>query len=220
MASDRIPSRDAPECKTFRQKWQHFMDYIFPWCVGLGILAAVALWLLADALGTEKPDYRIGFVCAQTLTDETVEQLEQAAAQYGADLNRDGRVIVELDQYPLSYTDDYASPYTQMAGVSALSSDLRDVDFVCFIVENPEKFVQSCDTVLTLQGGQPTVGQTAGELTVPWGALAAFAGLDLNETDAALLQGCRVAITSESSASTGRTAEDTALWQALLTGQN
>ena len=208
-------SKDAPELKTTQQKMQHFWDYIFPWCVGIGLTLCVVIWLLVDAYGTPHPDYRIGFVCADTLSDETVEVLEEAAAQHGTDQNQDGRVLVQLNQYPLSYTDDYDSPYTQMAGVSMLSSDLQDVDFVCFIVENAEKFCQSCDTLLTLEGTAPT-GESAGQLSVPYADLTVFSGLTLDPDDAALLNSCRVVITKNPSSKTGRTEADHALWLALL----
>ncbi|MBQ7860544.1 MAG: hypothetical protein IJ347_10530 [Faecalibacterium sp.] len=210
-------SKDAPSLSTRKQKMQHFWDYIFPWCVGIGIALGVVFWLLADAFGTARSDYRIGFVCAATLSDETVELLEAAAAQHGSDLNRDGTVLVELDQYPLSYTGEYDSPYTQMAGVSMLSSDLQDVDFVCFIVENAEKFCQSCDTLLTLQGTAPS-GESYEQLSLSYKELTAFQGLPLTAQDAALLENCRVLITKNPSSSTGRTDADHALWLDLLAG--
>jgi len=210
-------SKDAPTLKTRKQKTQHFWDYIFPWCVGLGIALGVVGWLLWDAYSTPRPDYRLGFICATTLSDETVDLLEAAAAPYGTDLNRDGRVLVELDQYPLSYTGDYESPYTQMAGVSMLSSDLKDVDFVCFIVENADKFLESCDTVLTLQGTKPT-GAAGEQYTLPYSALTVFQGLEISPADAALLEGCRVVITQNPSAGGGRTQADHDLWLALQNG--
>lgn len=209
-------SKDTPVRRTRSQKIQHFWDYIFPWCVGLGVCAAVVLYLLLDAFTTTKPDYRIGFVCAETLSDEAVELLEQQAARYGQDWNGDGQVVVQLNQYPLSYTGEYDSPYTQMAGVSMLSSDLQDVDFVCFVVENAEKFIASADTILTLQGTEPT--DAAQPLSLPFGELQAFRGLALPAADAQLLAGCRAVITKNPSSSTGRSAEDHALWLALWQG--
>ena len=212
--SEKANGARGASARTRRRKV--FWDYYLPWILGIALAGGVLLWLLIDAYGSPKPDYRIGYAGAQSLSDEAVAALEAAAERQGEDLNGDGRVLVELDQYLLSYTGDYDSVYTQMAGISALSSDLKDVDFVCFILEDADSFASSSHAMLAPDGSEPAAADTGSALSVDFASVSALAQADLPAADAAVLADCRVGLVRNPSAKTGRTEADDALWQSLL----
>ena len=83
--------------KQRRQNWWHYHK----WHVGLGIAALAAAGNLTwHALTQVHPDYQIAYVGACPLSEEGAAAWEECLSALGTDCNGDGRVVVQLNQYP------------------------------------------------------------------------------------------------------------------------
>ena len=198
-----------------------FLDYTLPRIIAALMVTGVIAWLIADAFSSPKPDYVIGYVGSRRLSDESVHAISQALSAYGEDINGNGEVLVSLNQYLIQYDSTEADPYEQMAGISSLSVDLKELDFVCLIVENADRFIESCDTVLTLSGGKITLQTEITDVRLPFQASPVLTAVPLPAKDADILRECSIVITEEPGARTlmggqTRTEADTRLFEAIM----
>ena len=81
-----------------RKNWWHYHK----WHVVIAVvLVGIGINLVCNALGIGqiRPDYQIAYVGGNTLPDDTATAIEAAFAALGEDLNGDGKVVVQLNQY-------------------------------------------------------------------------------------------------------------------------
>ena len=81
-----------------RKNWWHY----YKWYVIIGVILFAALIHIAgNAMGlfTKSPDLQIAYVGGNPLPEDTVTALEQLFAGLIEDFNRDGDVIVQVNQY-------------------------------------------------------------------------------------------------------------------------
>ena len=83
--------------KQRRQNWWHYHK----WHVGLGIASLAVVGNLAwHVLAQVHPDYQIAYVGACPLSEQGAAAWEECLSALGTDCNGDGRVVVQLNQYP------------------------------------------------------------------------------------------------------------------------
>lgn len=163
----------TPEEK--HKNWWHYHK----WHVVIGVvLAGVGVSLICNALGVgrTRPDYQIAYVGESTLPHDTAAAIESAFASLGEDLNGDGQVVVQLNQYPAASPD----PGVAAAGQTTLMADLMNCESYFFLLENPEWFQANYQSLLRLNGSPPEEDNYSGEGTyLFWSSCPALTGMEL-----------------------------------------
>lgn len=160
--------------------------YYHKWAVLIGAFVVLcAAWVLHDALSQETPDYQVAWVGQGTLPDETVTALQDTLAQYGTDLDGDGQVTVQINQYILDLSgsqdsDETMDAYNRMAGMTRLSADMSEGINQLYLLQDPEGFVTMTGALLYLDGSQPADGAADWQnMVYRWSDCPVLAGLDL-----------------------------------------
>jgi len=120
--------------KQRRQNWWHYHK----WYVGGGVVAVlIAANLIWHAATQVYPDYQIAYVGTYPLPEEEAAAWEECLSAMAADCNRDGRVVVRLNQYPTGGNDD--AMYAAAENVK-LMADLEACESYFLLLEDPEGF--------------------------------------------------------------------------------
>lgn len=77
------------------------------------------------------PDYQIGMITSYTLSDGIIESLQDYIAEYADDLNGDGQVVVQINQYTLS-SDENLDYNTLQASVVRFTADASSADSIIY----------------------------------------------------------------------------------------
>ena len=231
----------APEPQreyTKSEKAANWWHYHWKLVVILAAVAVLGIMLIKDTVFQTKPDVQIGYVGTQSLPNDTVEALQQALLPYCSDLNGDGKVIVQVNQYTVDFSGDgnSADAYYQMAGVTQLSAEITDGNTFIFIMQDPRGFEWQTGALRYLDGTQPedpNETDTANwrEMVYQWKDCPVLAGLDLGQYNgytimdsevgenqdvlANLYIGCRGVWNEKQQ---DRFADGEALWDALTAG--
>lgn len=159
-----------------RRNWWHYHK----WHVAIGILLvgiSASLTLHALGVGQIKPDYQVAYVGENPLPDDTAAAIESVFAGLGEDLNGDGRVTVQLNQY--------ASTGGADAGMAAsaevtLMADLLERKSYFFLLDDPDWFQVNYRTLRRLDGSLPEDGNYSADGTyLAWAGCPAFAEAEL-----------------------------------------
>lgn len=148
------------------------------------VLVVLAAWILHDALFRTEPDVTIGYVGAQSLPTETVEALENALLPYCTDLNGDGQVVVEVDQFSVDFSADSATTdaYAQMAGITQLTAELAgQSNIYLYLLEDPAGFEEQCGALEYPDGTMPADDETPDwqQMVYRWADCPTLTALDL-----------------------------------------
>jgi len=148
---------------TPRQKRANWWYYHKWYVLGGAVLLAVAVYLLARALGIgeTKPDYQAAYVGSAALPEDTAAALEASLAALGTDCNGDGQVVVRLNQYVLG--DDTGDALYAYAESTKLMADLDACDSYFFLLEDPEGFQESYQVLRRLDGTDSDSGDSGAE---------------------------------------------------------
>lgn len=154
--TDSPPQVSEPKPFSYRFKnWWHYHK----WYVICGI---VLIWILGDIAGNilvqrgNKPDFQIAYVGKAMLPDDTVAALEQAFAEFGGDLNQDGKSIVRINQYVLNFqTTDSGTVTTNYTSEVLLLGDISSCDSYLFLTDDPENLQKSCQIFANPDGSCP-----------------------------------------------------------------
>ena len=152
-----------------RRNWWHYHK----WHVVIAVLLTVCIGnILWNALGIGeiKPDYSIAYVGSTPLSEETAEALRSGFAELCPDLNGDGKVTVELQQYVSVNTGDSDSLYYAQAARVQLVADITDCKSYFFLLEDPAGFQEATSALCNLDGSLPADGDlTPDGKYVIWG---------------------------------------------------
>lgn len=133
--------------------------YYHKWYVIIGvILLGVALDLIGSALGlfTKSPDLQIAYVGRAPLPQDTVSALQQAFTSLAGDYNRDGQIIVQINQYiSSSNTTDVDTAYYQYASEITLIGDISDCESYLFLMEDAQDFQREFQLLALPDGSCP-----------------------------------------------------------------
>ena len=116
------------------------------WYYNWGIVAVAAMVVVGVAyvahglLTTVDPDYTVAVVTAEALPDEAVQHLQTALADYAEDVNGDGAVVVQVNNYTWSANASLTEQNQQMAGATQMNTDLSSGESKIWILEDPEGF--------------------------------------------------------------------------------
>ena len=143
-----------------KERWANWWDYNLKWVLIFGIAGAfVAYCFIGQYFLTTHPDYNIAVVSPYYLPEATVTALQQQLAAYGEDCNGDGKVVVKINQYTMTFNSEDSDAYLDMAGTTKLSTDIQGALSSIFILYDPAGFQQTTGTLRYLDTDMRLVGQ-------------------------------------------------------------
>ena len=190
--NDRIRKR-LKETLTPREKLANWWFY-HKFHVLIGALALLLVfYFLLQSRGTLPADYTVGWVGARDLDSAAAEQIAQALAQYGEDLNGDGQVWVEIHQMPMDLAAVLerggAGNDEERANILVLEADMSVCQSVIVLTNDPEAFWNYSGALLYLDGTEPEPEAEDWEnMVVAWSQCS---GLGEQPVEGALYLGCR-----------------------------
>lgn len=133
------PKPEPP--KTFREKWENYW-YHYKWvtigCIAGAVILAV---LIGQMLTVDRADYTMLLVTDKAYTTPQLEAMEQWMAQYGEDVDGDGKVEVEIVNCYLGATDSQ----TYYANSQVMQVHLMAGDVMLYAYE-PDQYEQFIHT--------------------------------------------------------------------------
>lgn len=163
-----------------RRNWWHYHK----WHVVIGIALALCL---ADLLGSVlgiwevKPDVSIAYVGRRSLSEQTAAALTDGIAALCPDMNGDGKVIVEIQQYvspAVGNSDDVL--YAEAATVQ-LIGDISEHKSYFFLMEDPGRVQQITSCLRNLDGSLPVDDPTPDGKYLPVSACPVLAEMVQDE---------------------------------------
>ena len=164
------PLTEQEQKKRSRANW---------WYYHWGIVAVAAVLVVSviyvahGLLTTVDPDYTVALVTAEALPDEAVQNLQTALAAYGQDVNGDGMVIVQVNNYTWSANASLTDMNGQMAGATQMNTDLANHESKIWILEDPEGFEKAYGAL------SENLGADWQAALIPWSSQSTLAALDL-----------------------------------------
>ena len=186
------------------------------WYYNWGIVAAAAMVVVGVAyvahglLTTVDPDYTVAVVTAEALPDEAVQHLQTALADYAEDVNGDGAVVVQVNNYTWSVDAALTDMNGQMAGATQMNTDLANGESKIWVLEDPAGFEQAYGALSEKLGAD---WQTK---LIPWSSQPTLSGLELGSYNTAADGSQRIDVQSRFAGYSVAVFEPSdALWQAL-----
>lgn len=129
--------------------WSNWWDYN-KWFVIGGMIALLCAGQVVYKNVTQTlPDLQAAYVGIYPLSEEMSAQIETALEAVCTDVNNDGKVVVQLNQYPTAKSDDPDIALGQQAGTTRLMADLLDCESYLFLLEDADDFDFSYDILDT-----------------------------------------------------------------------
>lgn len=201
-----------------RRNWWHYHKWHVVIAAVLALCAGNILWNILG-IGEIKPDYSIAYVGTTPLSEETAGALRDGLAAISSDLNGDGKVAVELQQYVSVNTGDSDSLYFAQAARVHLVADITDCKSYFFLLEDPAGFQEATSALCNLDGSLPADGDlTPDGKYVLWGDCPILAQIDLGAAQETVshLAFARRGFWNEKTVPNA--AECDALWESLTEG--
>ena len=123
--------------KKIENFWFYHKNHLL---IGLAAVLVLA-YLGIQKLSTPKPDYHIGLVRAEALSEADFSALEEAFTAAGTDVNGDGQVLVQIHTYYADLADTAENAGVNNAdAVQALDADLIGAMSGMFLLEDVDTF--------------------------------------------------------------------------------
>ena len=159
-SEENYENNETPREYTKTEKagnWWHYHKVMV--LVIVFAVVCVAL-ILRDSVFRPRADYMVAYVGQANLPDDTVQALTEALQAYCSDLNGDGRVLVQVNQYiaDLAQLSDSTTvdPYAQMAGITQISADISSkTGSHIYLLEDPASFEAYTGALRYLDGTVP-----------------------------------------------------------------
>lgn len=176
-----------PKLKKWGNWWYYYKWYVICGILVLGILIHVS----GDALGlwTKAPDFQVAYIGKTTLPDDTVSSLEQAFASLASDFNRDGEIIVRINQYVDGMENaDVDSAYYEYASEITLIGDISNCDSYFFLMDDPDLFQREYQLLASPDGSCPaSADYSTKDKVILWADCPAFSKMELGSYSASVL---------------------------------
>ena len=166
------------------------------WYYNWGIVAVAAMVVLGvvyvahGLMTTVDPDYTVAVVTAESLPDDAVQNLQSALEQYADDVNGDGTVIVQVNNYTWSANASLTDMNGQMAGATQMNTDLANGESKIWILDDPDGFEQAYGALSEKLGANWT-----GQL-IDWDEQLVLSALDLGSYNTTTDGSQRIAVQS------------------------
>ena len=144
---------EPPKEPNRREKTANWWHYHWYHVLGAVLVVAVTVYFIVDMRSGDKPDVSIGLVTEDELPSGFTELLQEQFATGIPDMNGDGQVTVSVNLFTVELSEEEAAalsqgeqseslgqgagnPYAQMAGVTRLSTALKEGD-PAFLIVSP-----------------------------------------------------------------------------------
>ena len=137
-------------------KIKNWLYYNWKWITVIAAVLAAVVSLIMWSLGETKPDYTVAYVGRNGLTEETEITLVAALQVLGEDVNGDGEVTIQLQNYVAvdNALDADTAEYNAAVSVRLLA-DLTDGDSTFFVTDDPEGLQMTYQILAMPDGTQP-----------------------------------------------------------------
>ena len=157
--------------KRIENIWFYYKKHIL---IGLAVVLVLA-YLGIQKISTEKPDYHIGLVRSEALSDEDLNALNAAFTAAGQDLNGDGQVLVQIHTYYANLADeDENAGVNNAEAVQGLDADLIGNMSGIFLLEDVAVFQAVTNNLLS---DSSTALENGLHMTIRKNASAAYQSL-------------------------------------------
>lgn len=184
-SDEQYAPEPAPREYTQKEKAQNWWHYHWMVVLVVALVAVILVWLIHDMFFRVRPDFELAYVGTQALPETTAQALEEALVPYCSDLNGDGQVVVQLNQYAVNFDETSSDPYSQLAGTTQLTAALTEGSNVyLFLLEDPEAFEMQTQALQYTDGTIPAEGEDTADwqkMVYRWSDCPVLAGLDLGE---------------------------------------
>lgn len=144
---------------TRREKVQNWLHYHWLYLV----IGAILVWIVGSMLwnvlgiGKIKPDYIVAYVGANALSEDCEQAVEAAFSELGVDVTGDGRVAVELRQYPTNRSGDLETAlYYNYANDTVLMADITAGENYFFLTDDPAGLQRAYQILANPDGTPPS----------------------------------------------------------------
>lgn len=137
-----------------RKNWWHY----YKWYVAAGVvLAACLVNILGNAFGIwdVQADVSIAYVGRNRLSSETASALTDGIAALCTDLNGDGKILVELQEYISPVVGDADDALYAEAAAVQLIGDITSCKSYFFLMDDPGRVQQLTSVLRNLDGSLP-----------------------------------------------------------------
>lgn len=125
--------------------------------------------IISNYLSTPSPDYKFAYIGGNRIPDDAISAFEKEVAQYGVDVNNDGKVIVQLKQYILATSETSVDALQQLYAADAtLTADILDNESHFFILEDPTTFQNSYELLTDKNGDFASSSNDINSFCVLW----------------------------------------------------
>ena len=172
-ASDK-PLTAQEQKKRSRANW-----WYYHWGVVAvaAVLVVSVIYVAHGLLTTVDPDYTVAVVTAESLPDEAVQKLQTALEAYADDVNGDGTVTVQINNYTWSANASLTDMNGQMAGATQMNTDLANGESKIWILEDPDGFEQAYGAL------SEKLGENWKTQLILWSQQPTLSNLDLGSYD-------------------------------------
>lgn len=156
--AERISAPELSEKQKKFKKWKNWWYYHKWYVLCAAILLGIAINIIGNFLGlwTKSPDFQIAYIGKAELPQDTVAALEQAFASIASDFNKDGEVIVQINQYIDGIqSSDTETAYYEYASEISLIGDISGCESYFFLMDDPDHFQQEFQLLASPDGSCP-----------------------------------------------------------------
>ena len=159
--------------------------YYHKWYVICGvILLGIVIKLAGNAFGwfQKSPDIQIAYIGEARLPEDTVAAIEKAFASLADDYNKDGEILVRINQFASGNPKDMDADTTQYreAALLTLMADINDRESYFFLMEDPDAVQKEFQVLAMPDGSCPDERDfTTEEKVISWGSCEPLCSLEL-----------------------------------------
>lgn len=197
----------AAAAMTKQQRFSNWWYYHWGLVTVAVVLFLGVVYVGHSLLTTVDPDVQVAVVTSEALPEDAVRALQLVFRDYAEDVNQDGQVLVQINNYTWSQNAAETDPSSQMAGAVRMNTDLADGDSAIWILEDPEGFEEAYGAL------HEKLGSDWEDRLISWDAQPVLSAITIYDgTDSStstdlqrLLSDCRIAVFDETNP----------LWEAL-----
>ena len=169
-----------------RANWWHYNKYFV--FAGIAVLLLVAWFVYDTQINVPAtPDLQVAYLGSKALSDKDVSALESALAEQLEDLNGDGQVLVQVNQYLITMEED--GYMTLLAERTNLMADISNCDSFLFLMEDPAAAQTAYGFLAYPDGTEPEITDSVPEgLWLAWKDCPALTSLLAEENQTVFSQ--------------------------------